>query len=89
MLKAFIARIKEGCRTGEFPPAEPNLPPDFRGRPEIDAATSAEEVEAMAGAQPFFGFSARFLFCFLFTNHKNRDTPDRSLIKEEKQQTFF
>ena len=52
MFKALIARFKEGCRTGSFPPAEPNLPPDFRGRPEIDAGTSAEDVAAMKAACP-------------------------------------
>ena len=52
MFKALIARFKEGCRTGSFPPAEPNLPPDFRGRPEIDADTTAEDVTVMKAACP-------------------------------------
>lgn len=55
MFKALIARFKEGCRTGAFPPAAPNLPPDFRGRPELDADTSAEDVEAMRSACPVDG----------------------------------
>ena len=55
MLKAFLARMKEGCRTGAFPPSPPNLPPDFRGRPEIDAETSAEDVEAMKSVCPVEG----------------------------------
>ena len=52
MFKALIARFKEGNRTGTFPPAEPNLPPDFRGRPEIDADTTPEDVAAMKAACP-------------------------------------
>lgn len=52
MFKALVARLKEGCRTGAFPPAAPNLPPDFRGRPEIDADTTAEDVETMKAACP-------------------------------------
>ena len=52
MLKALIARFKEGCRTGSFPSAPPNLPPDFRGRPVIEAGTTAEEVAKMQAACP-------------------------------------
>lgn len=52
MLKALVARFREGCRTGAFPPAEPNLPPDFKGRPEIAADTTAEEVEMMKAVCP-------------------------------------
>jgi Ni,Fe-hydrogenase III small subunit len=52
MFKSLIARFKEGCRTGSFPPAEPNLPPDFKGRPEIDADTSADDVAEMKKACP-------------------------------------
>ena len=52
MFKAIVARLKEGCRTGAFPPAEPNLPPDFRGRPEIAADTTAEDVETMKAVCP-------------------------------------
>ncbi len=47
MLKALLARLKQGYRTGTFPPAPPNLPPDFRGRPELDAGITADEVAAM------------------------------------------
>ena len=43
MLKALIARLRQGYRTGKFPPAEPNLPPDFRGRPQIDDDISPDE----------------------------------------------
>lgn len=52
MLKALVARFKEGCRTGAFPPAAPNLPPGFRGRPEIDADATAEDVETMKAVCP-------------------------------------
>lgn len=52
MLKALIARFREGCRTGAFPPAAPNLPPDFKGRPEIDADTTAEDVKIMQAVCP-------------------------------------
>jgi Ni,Fe-hydrogenase III small subunit len=55
MLKALIARFKEGCRTGSFPSAPPNLPPDFRGRPVIEAGTTAEEVAKMQAACPVAG----------------------------------
>ena len=52
MIKALLARFKEGCRTGSFPPAPPNLPPDFRGCPEIDAGTTAADVETMKSVCP-------------------------------------
>lgn len=45
MIKALIARLKQGFRTGAFPTAaEPSLPPDFRGRPVLDAGTTAEDI---------------------------------------------
>ena len=52
MIKALIARFKEGLRTGKFPPAAPNLPPDFRGRPEIDPETTQADVKAMQAVCP-------------------------------------
>jgi len=52
MFKALVARLKEGCRTGAFPPAAPNLPSDFKGRPEIAADTTAEDVETMNAVCP-------------------------------------
>ena len=52
MIKALLARIKEGYRTGAFPPAAPSLPPEFRGRPEIDAGTSEEDVKKMKAVCP-------------------------------------
>lgn len=38
MLKALKARLFQGYRTGAFPPAQPNLPDRFAGRPELDTA---------------------------------------------------
>lgn len=52
MFKALFARIKEGCRTGAFPPAKPNLPPDFIGRPKLAADITSEDVEAMKKVCP-------------------------------------
>jgi Ni,Fe-hydrogenase III small subunit len=52
MMKAFVARLRDGCRTGDFPPAAPNLPPDFRGRPEIAAGTTADDVKRMQAVCP-------------------------------------
>jgi len=36
MLKALIARLQQGHRTGAFPNQEPTLPDRFRGRPALD-----------------------------------------------------
>ncbi len=52
MLKAFFARLKQGYKTGRFPPAAPNLPPDFRGRPEIDKSTTGKDIERMKTVCP-------------------------------------
>lgn len=52
MLKALAARLRDGCRTGAFPPADPTLPPDFKGRPAISADATAEDVEAMRRVCP-------------------------------------
>jgi Ni,Fe-hydrogenase III small subunit len=52
MFKALIARFKEGCRTGSFPATPPTLPPDYKGRPEIDADTSARDIETMKTVCP-------------------------------------
>lgn len=46
ILKSILARFRQGYRTGAFPTASgPKLPPDFRGRPELDADLTAEELE--------------------------------------------
>ena len=52
MFKALIARFKEGCRTGAFPPAAPDLPPDFKGRPVISAGTTADDIKTMKAVCP-------------------------------------
>ena len=45
MIKALIARLKQGYKTGTFPTKSgPNLPPDFRGRPELAADITAEDI---------------------------------------------
>jgi Ni,Fe-hydrogenase III small subunit/Pyruvate/2-oxoacid:ferredoxin oxidoreductase delta subunit len=36
VLKALLARLQQGHRTGAFPAAEPSLPERFRGRPTVD-----------------------------------------------------
>ena len=60
MLKALIARLKQGFKTGRFPlKGEPNLPPDFRGRPEIDDDISPEEFAQAQAACPV----RQALFC--------------------------
>ena len=74
MIKALLARIKEGCRTGAFPFEMPNLPSDFKGRPKIDASATVEDVQEMKNVCPVqeaIGFSdgkayidmGRCIFC--------------------------
>ncbi len=55
MFRALLSRLKEGCRTGAFPPGKPNLPPDFRGRPKLAADTTAEDVDSMKAVCPVSG----------------------------------
>ena len=53
MIKSLIARLKQGYRTGTFPTKSgPNLPPDFRGRPKLDASLSEAELAEAAKACP-------------------------------------
>lgn len=52
MLKALVARLKEGCRTAKFPFAPPTLPPDFRGRPVLSPDTTAADVQTMQSVCP-------------------------------------
>lgn len=53
MLKALFARLKQGFQTGAFPTKSgPNLPPDFRGRPEIDDDTTGDDIERMKAVCP-------------------------------------
>jgi len=56
MIKALWARLKQGYRTGTFPlKSEPNLPPDFRGRPTIDASITEAETNDAAAQCPVHG----------------------------------
>ncbi|HBA61657.1 MAG TPA: hydrogenase, partial [Elusimicrobia bacterium] len=55
MIKALIARIKQGYRTMEFPSPEIKLPPRFLGLPEIKAAG----LEKAAAACPYAAISAQ------------------------------
>ena len=54
MIKALLARIHQGYRTGKFPDAPPVLPENFHGRPQIfpeklsDAAISGCPVKALS-----------------------------------------
>ncbi len=44
MLKALLARVRQGRRTIAFPDAAPSLPDRFRGRPELDPAKCPPDV---------------------------------------------
>jgi len=56
MFKALIARFKQGFRTGTFPTKTgPNLPPDFRGRPELDADMTGDDIEKAQAVCPVAG----------------------------------
>ncbi len=59
MLANLFARLKQGFRTAKFPSAAPNLPPDFRGRPEIDDDISPEEFAKAQAVCPV----KQALFC--------------------------
>lgn len=53
MIKSLLARLRQGYRTGTFPTKTgPNLPPDFRGRPKLDASMTEAELTAAAKACP-------------------------------------
>jgi len=53
MIKAFIARLKQGFRTGTFPTkTEPKLPPDFRGRPVLAADMTADDINKAKSVCP-------------------------------------
>ena len=53
ILKSVLARVFQGYRTGTFPTKSgPNLPPDFRGRPQLDASLSEAELAAAAKECP-------------------------------------
>jgi Ni,Fe-hydrogenase III small subunit len=52
MIKALLARLAQGHRTGGFPAAEPTLPERFRGRPALDPTRCPEGCQACAEACP-------------------------------------
>jgi len=53
MIKAFFARLKQGFRTGTFPTKTgPNLPPDFRGRPVLEAGMTGDDIEKAQSVCP-------------------------------------
>lgn len=52
MLKALMARMKQGHRTVAFPKGEPVLPDRFRGRPVLDGTKCTAGCHACAEACP-------------------------------------
>jgi Ni,Fe-hydrogenase III small subunit/formate hydrogenlyase subunit 6/NADH:ubiquinone oxidoreductase subunit I len=52
VLKALLARVRQGRRTIAFPDAAPSLPDRFRGRPELDPAKCPPDCAACAAACP-------------------------------------
>jgi Ni,Fe-hydrogenase III small subunit/NAD-dependent dihydropyrimidine dehydrogenase PreA subunit len=52
MLKTLLARARQGYRTLPYPPAASPVPPQFRGRPTIDAARCLPECNRCAEACP-------------------------------------
>ncbi len=52
MLRATIARLKQGHRTIPYPAEEPVLPDRFRGLPVLDSARCADDCRACADACP-------------------------------------
>jgi len=52
MIKALIARLQQGHRTGAFPNQEPTLPDRFRGRPALDPTRCPEGCKACVEVCP-------------------------------------
>jgi Ni,Fe-hydrogenase III small subunit/formate hydrogenlyase subunit 6/NADH:ubiquinone oxidoreductase subunit I len=52
MLKALLARARQGNRTAPFPDQEPTLPERFRGRPALDPGRCPAGCQACAQACP-------------------------------------
>jgi len=50
MFEKLIARWQQGYRTGAFPPAAPNLPAHFVGRPVVAADADVAEAKAVCPA---------------------------------------
>lgn len=56
ILKSILARFFQGYRTGTFPTKSgPKLPPDFRGRPRLDADMTEEDLKKAQAACPCEG----------------------------------
>lgn len=58
MLRAIIARFRQGHRTMAYPDAPLALPPRFRGLPLLDASRCTEGCRACAGSCPYGAISA-------------------------------
>ena len=52
MLREFITRLRQGCRTTPYPKGEAVLSDRFRGRPKLDFAKCAANCGACAAACP-------------------------------------
>jgi Ni,Fe-hydrogenase III small subunit/ferredoxin len=52
MIRALLARLQQGHRTGAFPKQEPILPDRFRGRPVLDATKCPEGCSGCVDACP-------------------------------------
>ncbi|BBO80384.1 hydrogenase [Desulfosarcina ovata subsp. sediminis] len=52
MLSVLKNRLEQGCRTSRYPKETVQLPPRYRGRPEIDAQAPADLADACAAACP-------------------------------------
>lgn len=52
MIRALIARLQQGHRTGTFPNQEPTLPDRFRGRPALDPTRCPEGCKACVDVCP-------------------------------------
>lgn len=53
MLKAFMARLRQGYRTGTFPDSAPVLPDRFAGRPEVFPEKVTDEARNICPTQAF------------------------------------
>lgn len=58
MLKAILARFRQGHRTMAYPDAPQPLPPRFRGLPVLDASRCADGCRACAAVCPYGAISA-------------------------------